>query len=201
MPDIRCLPKTDGSVLAMLHSVVATIEVKTRLYSKHIGKMWSDAVEITSLANEVEGYGGDTWEAVQIYGFAYACANRLETLERKYELEGKPDLSPLDITLLRLHPQDAIRSAPFGVQLHFEPDFKEKNSEELLGYFPMSMPSLTPLNDLYYNLIQNSYYILGERDHGFSDIGRYIMSYMSWSSFQWDKYFDMKEKEKKPQEE
>ena len=65
----------DGSVLAMLHSVVTTLEVKTRLTTNHIAKMWQDAVRIMSLARQVKGYSGDEFGSIQTRGFAYGCVS------------------------------------------------------------------------------------------------------------------------------
>jgi len=52
---------SDGSVLAMLHSVVEAIEVKTNLSTKDVRKSWNDGVKIMELANDIDGYGGDEW--------------------------------------------------------------------------------------------------------------------------------------------
>jgi len=46
----------DGSVLAMLHSVIKTIEVKTRITTRDISKAWKDAIEIMGLASEIANY-------------------------------------------------------------------------------------------------------------------------------------------------
>ena len=107
----------DGSVLVMLHSVVATIEVKTRLASKDIRKMREDAIKINTLAGEVEGYAYNTegWGMIEPWGFAYGCTNRLNTLEDKYTREGKPEEAGLDICLLRSHPKDAMHVQPLGL--------------------------------------------------------------------------------------
>ena len=183
----------DGSVLAMLHSVIGAIEVKTRLATSHIKKMWDDAVRITSLAEQIKGYSGNKWGAVMMSGFAYGCANRLEVLEAEYEKEGKPEIAGLDISILRLHPSDQAPNTPLGVEFHFEPTFADDSSDTVTGYDLISIPQFTPLSDFYYNLVQTAYYTLGHRDHSLSDIGRHIMNYMSWSTCPWEKYYELKD--------
>jgi hypothetical protein len=178
----------DGSVLAMLHSVVATIEVKTRIASKDVTKMWHDAVKIMNLAQETEDYGSDCWGSIATSGFAYGCANRLDTLESAYGRSGEPEKAGLDISVLRLHTKDQTKKQPVGVEFHFEPDISDDGSEEIIGYFLTTRPMFTPLSDLYYRLVQNGYYTLGHRDYSYSDIGRHVMQYMAWSTCSWEKY-------------
>lgn len=172
----------DGSVVAMLHSLVAAIEVKTRMTSQDIGEMWRSSLEIMSLASEVKNYGDFSWGSVSTLGFAYRSANRLRTVESKYIEAGDPWKTGLDIYLLGVHEKDRFPGKRHGVVLHFEPEFESEKSDKLTGYYPTTRPSYTPLSDLYYWLVQNSYYVLGYRDHSFTDIGQYVMSYMSWST-------------------
>lgn len=157
--------------------------------------MWENAVKVMSLAREVKGYAGNKWGAITTSGFAFGCANRLKTIEARYDAEGKPEKASLDISLLRLHPKDAVISKPLGIQFHFEPRFPNKKSSDVKGYDMTSIPQFTPLSDLYYELIQDSYYILGSRGHSPIDIGSQIMKYMAWSTCPWEKYYEMKQHE------
>jgi len=182
----------DGSVLAILHSLVSTIEVKTRLSTGDIKKIWKDAARIMSLASQVNGYSGEYWGAVMTCAFAYGCANKLDSLESIYEKVGTPDLTGLDINILRLHPSDQIENNALGVEFHFVPISKDDSSDMITGYEMRSLPKFTPLSDLYYQLVQNAYYTLGQRNQGFTDIGRQVMDYMSWSTCSWEKYYEMK---------
>jgi hypothetical protein len=50
----------------------------------------------------------------------------------------------------------------------------------------MTMPSYTPLSDFYYELVQNSYYTLGQRDFSLIDLGEHLMDYMEWTTTSWD---------------
>ncbi len=178
----------DGSVLAMLHSVIQTIEVKTRITTRDIEKMWKDSIEIMELAAEVDGYGnpGD-FRSVRTTAFAFRSAQRLDTLEQKYEEVGKPDKSGLDITVLRLSDKNIKKG--IGVELHFEPNFPSQKSKKVIGFIPIPGASFTPLSDLYYRMVQNSYYTTEERGHSYGDIGHYVMNYMSWATASWDKVF------------
>jgi len=185
----------DGSVLSMLHAVVATIEVKTRIATRDVQKMWLDAIKVTKLSRR--SVFKDDWGGIDIWGFAYGCANRLDALEAEYERVGQPNEAPLDISLMRLHPNDATRERPLGVELHFEPDFDEKDESKLKGYILTSIPQFTPLNDLYYRLVQNSYYTLGRRDIDYTDIGVHVMDYMSWSTCAWDEYYKQMKEERR----
>lgn len=172
----------DGSVLAMLHSVIKTIEVKTRMTSQDIRDMWKNSMEIMSLASEVKKYGGFEWGAVSTLGFAYRSANRLSSVEDKYIEAADPWKTSLDIYLLSVHEKDRLAGKKHGVELHFEPEFKTEKSRKVTGYFPTTRPSYTPLSDLYYCLVQDSYYVLGQRNYSFTDIGKHVMSYMSWAT-------------------
>lgn len=174
---------SDGSVIALLHSLVATIEVKTRMTSQDIKEMWRNSIEIMGLASEVKDYGNSSWGSVSTLGFAYRSTNRLSTVENKYIEAADPWKTDLDIYLLSVHEKDRLSGKMHGFMLHFEPTFESEKSKKLTGYFPITQPSYTPLSDLYYQLVQNSYYKLGFRDHSFDDIGKQIMSYMTWSTF------------------
>ncbi len=172
----------DGSVLSMLHSLIATIEVKTSLSAKDIKKMWKDSIEIMSLASEVQGYGGFKWGTVIPHGFAYGSRNRLNTLKDRYVEAGQPEESTLDICLLRLHPKDQKNPKEIGVELHFEPILEDDKNNQITEHIPTCRPSFTPLSDLYYNIVQTSYYTIGSRNYSYSDIGRHVSNYMSWAT-------------------
>ena len=177
---------TDGSVLAMLHAVIKTIEVKTRITTRDVKKTWANSLEIMSLASEVEGYGGHEWGAVITSGFAYRSANRFATLENSYIEAGDPRRAGLDIYLLRVPEKDQIPGREHGIELHFEPGFSSKESDQVIGYFPISRASYTPLSDLYYRLVQDSYYVLGSRNFTYTNIGQHIMEYMAWATCPWN---------------
>ena len=171
----------DGSVLAMLHSVLKAIEVKTRITVRDIEKIWKDSIRIMELASEVEGYGDpESFSAVDTAAFAYRSALPLDSLEQKYVEVGDPQKSDLDITVLRLQARNIKKET--GVDFHFEPAFASERSKKVIGYTFILRASLTPLSDLYFEIVQNSYYTLGTRGHSYGDIGRHVMDYMSWAT-------------------
>lgn len=171
---------TDGTVLAMLHSVIQTIEVKTRITTRDIEKMWVASLDIKSLADEVIGYGGDALGCVYTNAIAYRSASGLKSLEKKYCEICDPYVSWFEISLLRL-PNDERK---LGFNFRFEAMVDEDENESYEGsecfYWPNY--SFTPLSDIYYRLVQDSYYTLAWRNHQFEDIGRHIMNYMNWST-------------------
>lgn len=182
----------DGSVLAMLHSVIQTIEIKTRITPKDIEKSWIDASTIMKLASEVDEYGSDSWCSVHTSALAYRSSYLLDTLEDKYIEFGKPEKAGLDIYIMRLAEKDQMNSKEIGAELHFEPDFESDESEKVIGFVPTCRASFTILADLYYHLVQSSYYTLASRDFSFADIGEHFMQYMAWATCSWEEYSQSK---------
>lgn len=188
----------DGSVLAMLHSIIQTIEVKTNLTSTDLNKISSDTKKIRSLMNEVDNFiNCDSFCAPITTVLAYRIKNRLETIEQSFQKHSEPDTFHFDLTILRL---SEIKSKEVGCELHYEPISTEdlavlqKENGVSVSFFKgnfIFIPRATysPLSDVYYKLVQNGYYILGERDFTFNDIGAHIMSYMSWSTASWDELY------------
>ncbi|MCB0482808.1 MAG: hypothetical protein KDC83_15370 [Flavobacteriales bacterium] len=186
----------DGTVLAMLHSVICAIEVKTRLTTRDIKLAWKNSNKILELASEVENYGNvENWKAIWTDVVAYRCAQRLDTLENKYIEVGEPQKGGLDIYILRFQEKDQPSSIEIGGEFHFEPpsDDEEANESEMVqGFWPTCRASFTPLSDFYYHLIQNAYYTLGTRDYSFDQIGEHFLHYMSWSTGSWDDLYSEK---------
>ena len=81
----------DNSVLAMSHSVVQIIEVKTNLISQDVEKIWQDSRTITGLLLEVPAFGAyDSFTSVSITAIAYRCARRLDTIANAYKEFSEP---------------------------------------------------------------------------------------------------------------
>ncbi len=169
----------DGSVLAMLHSVIKIIEVKTRLSTRDLKKMWADCVEIMELASEIESNELGKWGSISTVAFAYRSSQGLDTLEAKYTQLCKPQSSALDIHVLRLPYEDYPPT--IGFEFHFEPFFDA--GDTVIDYEEVTRPYYNGLSDLYYRLVQDAYYTLETRGYSYGDVGRHIMDYMSWSTY------------------
>lgn len=175
----------DGSALVMLNSVVHIYEIKTNLTSKDIKKSIENSQKTFALFKEIEEFKNPTeWGSPQLTLLAYCSAQRLETLESSYFQYSLPEVAPMDAVILRCHKNDTARIGAPGGTLHLEPPFSSEDSRGPRpdGYFPCFIPNHTPLSDLYYTLVQNAYYVLGERDYTFTDIGQHFMEYMNWTT-------------------
>ncbi len=175
----------DGSALVMLHSVVCMFEIKTNVTTKDIKKSLGIAERTMSLVCEVEEFQGvESWCSPRTLLLAYNCANRLSSLEESFFARIDPQRAHMDAVFLRYHPADRAATNAAGGKFHLEPSFPEEGGEgpPSGGYYPMSIPSHTPLSDLYYSLVQDSYYTIGDRDYSFTEIGAQFMEYMNWST-------------------
>lgn len=167
---------TDGSILAMLHSVISAVEVKCNVRTSDFPKMWKDSEHIMAFAREAyEDFG---WQSVAAVAFAYRSRNRLKTLSDKFFDVGMNSQGYLDLYLMTLPEKDQESGTDAGVFLHFEAGSRQEHVERLL---PMIVPMHTVLSDFYYHVIQDSYYTLASRGQDFSSIGQQIMDYMSLS--------------------
>lgn len=170
----------DGSVLAMMHSVISIIEVKTNLTSSDIKKICQDSLKINTLFNEI--YDFENWGRPFTRAFAYRSKIKINTAESIYQDNHDPFSIDLDLYIMRLHKSDQPKGEELGAELHYEPGFDDEAPGS--SYYSL-MPILqkTLLSDFYYNLIQTSYYTLGSRNITETDIGRHVMDYMSWSTY------------------
>ncbi len=170
----------DGTVQAMLHSVVATIEVKTRITTLDINKIQNNSAKIISLSSDV--FSDDGWSGVFSIAFAYRSKNRIKTLAKNFFKTFQNISDRTDLYLLRVPDADKIDNKRMGVLLHYEADYESKNSSKIIGFTPMLFHMYTPLSDIYYFVVQSSYYCIAHRNYDLRDIGEHIMSYMSWST-------------------
>ncbi len=179
----------DGSVLAMAHSVIDTIEVKTNLRTKDIKSISSNAQTIMHLVKN-EGIIGDypKFGMIKTSAVAYHCEQRLKTIEKTYIGSRNTNECSVDITILRYPQKDLELKSGIGGTLHMEPVEEENiplipdNITIKNGSFFMSISSHTPLSDFYYTLVQDSYYSLGERNFSLVDIGNHYNKYMNWTT-------------------
>ncbi|MGR1220778.1 DUF6602 domain-containing protein [Metapseudomonas otitidis] len=175
---------SDGSVLVMLHSVVHLYELKTKLTSRDVKKSIENSKKISALMQQIEEFSPGKWGSPIITLLAYRTEQRLSSIESSFFKQSEPKLSPMDGVILRLHHADALANNWLGGTLHLEPpfDIEDGQGPRPDGYFPAFIPSHTPLSDIYYTLVQDAYYTLGERDYSFSDIGAHFNEYMSWAT-------------------
>jgi len=168
----------DGSILAMLHAVITTIEVKSNISTKDLSKVWKDSEYIEAIAREA--YPSFGWQSVACCAFAYRSRNRLRTLSQRFFETGAKSKGYLDLYLMILPEKDQGSSMGAGAYLHFEagPHPEHANTEVLT---PMLVPMHTVLSDFYYRIIQDSYYTLSSRGQDFNSIGQQIMDYLSLS--------------------
>lgn len=176
----------DGSTLVMLHSVIRIFEIKTNATTKDIQKSLKAAKTIELLAREVKEFGAaDSFSSPQSILLAYNCVHRLSSLEKAFFANVNLERVHMDAIFLRYHSVDRTAKGVVGGELHLEPSFsQEGHGQGPLpgGYFAISRSSHTPLSDLYYSLVQDSYYTLGDRDFSFYDIGAHFNEYMNWST-------------------
>lgn len=175
---------SDGSALVMLHSVVQLYELKTNLTSREVKKSIENAKKIFVLTQQIIEFAPNEWGAPQITLLAYRTEQRLSSIENTFFRHSKPELAPMDGVILRCHPIDIVANGSLGGTLHLEPPFDTEDGRgpRIDGYFPLFIPSHTPLSDIYYKLVQNAYYTLGTRDYSFIDIGAHFNEYMSWAT-------------------
>ena len=174
----------------MLHSVIATYEVKTRMTTRDLARGWANARKIMRLAGEIRSYGygyRGGWSAVRTDAIAYRLAQRLETTDRTYVKEATPTEAGFDVNILRLPPQDQAPGGNLGADLHMEPIGKGPDS-----YLPTCRLSQTMLSDVYFRLVQDAYYTLAHRDWSFGHIGQHFNEYMAWATLPWEDYAAMR---------
>jgi len=179
----------DGSVLAMLHGVVRTFEVKTRMTTRNVKITWQNAKGVMELNDEVEAYRpSGSFKAINADAIAYRIATRLESIDSAYQGSRRPTEGGFDVYILRLSPaEQPSNKVHVGAELHFEPEIDD-SGKDLDTYLPTCRLSHTPLSDVYYGLVQNSYYTLADRNWSFGEIGQHVTHYMSWATCSWDDY-------------
>lgn len=174
----------DGSALVMLQSVVYVFEVKTNLTTGDLKKTLGNAAKLMELASEVEEFKFESWASFHTALLAYNTSQRIDKLEDTYFENCEPTSAVLETRILRYHQADKVTEGGVGGLLQIHPPFPEEGGTGPLagGWFPFSMASHTPLSDLYYQLVQDCYYALGERDYSFNQIGAQFNDFMSWAT-------------------
>jgi hypothetical protein len=159
----------DGSVLVMLHSVLMTIEVKTRATSADVTKAFDNARIIHELASQIELREENKFKfEIGTDLFCYRLRYRLSNIHRQHA-----DVKNIPLTTYVLRVPDADR--PAGVTVG-----------AVLYVSPLDPPDFelahNPLSDLYYESVFEAYLFLGERDFSLRDIWRNLDKYMTTST-------------------
>ncbi len=162
----------DGSVLTMLHSVIATIEVKLTLDKKEILKIRKNDSIVSELQAEAFPSSGK-WGGIVQLAFAYRSGITLDTVANHYFDRHSPQDPAGSICVLRVHDRDQTTDeGPLGAHVWLE-----------AGEQPATVTTLAPLSDFYYRLVQDGFYTLAERKFDFGDLGKHPMLYMNWGTF------------------
>lgn len=174
---------TDGTVLAMAHSVLYVIEIKTNCRKNDISKTSQNFKKIGTLVDDIWEDEKLFWKKPMFLLLAYRIVPKINIIEEAYFDYCDPLNNHFDISILRTLDNDEVRNL-----IHFEPtDFDEisTNKEHYLkknNHLLMSIPERTPLADLYYSLIQSCYLILENRNYSFGDIAEHFNEYLNWST-------------------
>jgi hypothetical protein len=167
----------------MLHAVLRTLEVKTRMTVRDVAKGWDNARFVMELANEVRAYGNrNGWTSVQTGALAYRLAQRLEATYAGFVKAAKPDEAGFDVSILRIPSRGQTSDRSLGAELHMEP----VNGSD--RFIPMCRLSHTALSDVYYRLVQDSYYVLAHRNWSYGQVGQQVMNYMAWATASWGEH-------------
>lgn len=178
---------SDDSVLVMAHSVLKIIEIKTNLTRKDVEKTAINFSKTRTLIKEIwKGKNAD-WKGPFYKLISYNISIKFNSVANAYFDFCEPELNHFDIGILRTNKKDDS-----GASLHFEPmmyrDIDEKDLELIAdsmkdGYLLTSAQERTPLSDLYYSLIQNSYNMIESRQLSLGEIGNLFNDYLNWSTF------------------
>lgn len=169
----------DHSVRAMLHSVVWAVEIKTTFRSRDFAGMWANARRAMQLAEQIKGYGlASEPVSIRTSAFAYHAAQSADATIRAFIKAAKPEHASLHAYVMRLPQGNGKRR---GLELEFDTNFPRNNKKQL-PWYPVRRFTYTPLSDLYYDVVQWSYFILEHRDFSFGDIGQHMSEYMSWAT-------------------
>jgi uncharacterized protein DUF6602 len=134
----------NGLAVAMLHSVIMTIEVKLSLVKKEIVKIRQNDEAIAKLAEEVFPLKNVT--SVRQCAFAYRADIRVRTVTRHYFAQWRDHEPPGSIDILRVHDADqGGAEGPLGSFIWLE-----------AGEYPAIVATIAPLSDFYYRLVQDS---------------------------------------------
>ncbi len=181
---------SDGTVLAMAHSVLYIIEIKTNCNKNDISKTSQNFEKIRNLINDIWNDENSEWKKPMFLLLAYKIVPKIAKIEEAYFEFCEPNSNHFDISILRSNENNE-----HGNLIHFEPtQHWDKSKIDKLEFIDLikkdfiltSFQERTPLSDLYYSLIQDSYRILEDRSYTFGEISSHFNDYLNWSTTKFD---------------
>lgn len=160
----------DESVIVMLHSVVATIEVKTSISKREILAIKKAHKTIKQISSEMHPKSGHFVRPAQ-YAFIYNMKHSINTTIETYFNNTIKELDELDLFISRINNKHKTEEE-VGLWLRYEGG---KSKHVIFSYVPLAT--------FYYELVQTSYYTLGTRNYEFMDIGQHLLKYMELGIF------------------
>ena len=155
----------DGSVLAMAHSVVTAIQVKTAVQRREIVDFWNWAEEVGAASKEV--FPLRNWSSVSIQGLGFAARLSDATTQKHFFELGATRSKDAALRVLRAKPQQEA-GPPEGALMWFED-----------GEHPQFLRTVSPLSDFFYEMVQGGHYTLGSRGFDGTLIGQHMLGYYS----------------------
>lgn len=175
---------TDDSVQVMAHSVLKILELKTNLTSGDIKKTARNFKTCSELLDGI--WTGEllSWKKPSFNLVAYRSAIKNTTIENHYFSYCNPESVHFS-----LHVFQTKDSPESGMMFHFEPigHWIEKHKKEVPqdlvkdDHLMTTFKESAPVMDLYYAIIQMTYYSLESRKYDLSEIASHFNYYLDWS--------------------
>lgn len=163
----------DQSVLVPGHSVIACISVKSTANKKEIAEIITSARKIRSLTNQI--FDSESWDSCILFGFCYTSSLSHNSICNHYFNFSEKENPHVDVTIMRN--KNKTEMSRVGYRLHWEPGYDNNNK-----YIPLSIDTNSPLSDLFYEILQESYYTLHSRKINLKKLGELTMKYFTWGS-------------------
>jgi hypothetical protein len=158
----------DGSVIAPLHAVISTIEVKSRLCTREIQNIEKSHTKIVSIRKTLHP---DTQKFTHggYYSLSYFAGNTLKHYLKNYFDKTNINIKEIESFILKVKDSDVDKYGKTGAILRHE-----RRSDENI------MSSSNILSDFYYMLIQDSIQILASRNYDLNNLDRIVGQYFNW---------------------
>ncbi|KSV76011.1 hypothetical protein N185_16315 [Sinorhizobium sp. GW3] len=165
----------DGSVTAMRHAVLCTVEVKRTIVSKQITTIRKDVIflqnEFEQIRRRHRDYTHAYWATPRSLAFGFRTATRLKTLADHFFVH------PVAWTDLFVMAHDFRDDRPtLGAGAIMRPEGTP------CDYVGTLLRTPNPLSDFYAMLVTHSFEILAERAVSDQRVSRIIRSYYGWGT-------------------